>query len=245
MCEKFCGCKCLAADKSNGDGSEWRMDPNGSIVLSRQLATSTDSLEAERDASAGGLEAEKDATEMPLASVGDTREEDENGDCWVVDYSRKISEVDDVDSASPRDVKNALKEAEGGSDPSAPEGESMLQRKSIDEGKKTFRQVALSPLFLTDLLWISFQRLRSWIFVGMFNPWITRMACGDKALGILFNLLLVYTCFMPCCPRSITARDQDLKRWGKRVAVPNTNTVTTRISPALRWAAMRTILTFC
>lgn len=159
------------------------MDPNGSIILSRQLATSTDSLEAERDASAGGLEAEKDAAEMPLASVVDTKEEDENGDCWVTDYSREISEVDNVDSASPGDGKNVLKDAKN-SDPSAPEGESMLQRKSSDEGKKTFRQVALSPLFLTDLLWISFQRLRSWIFVGMFNPWITRMACGDKALGM-------------------------------------------------------------
>ena len=51
------------------------------------------------------------------------------------------------------------------------------------DSMKDFKKIAVSPLFFFDLMWMCFQRLRSWFFVGMFNPWITRLACGDKALG--------------------------------------------------------------
>lgn len=72
------------------------------------------------------------------------------------------------------------------------EAETMLKTDVVVEEPKTFRQVVLSTLFLTDLVWMCTQRLRSWIFVGMFNSWITRLACGDKMAGNLSIILLKY-----------------------------------------------------
>ncbi|XP_071093116.1 equilibrative nucleobase transporter 1-like [Haliotis cracherodii] len=46
----------------------------------------------------------------------------------------------------------------------------------------TMLEVMKTPLFMCNLMWMCFQRLRSWFFVGMFNVWITRLACGDKAV---------------------------------------------------------------
>jgi hypothetical protein len=79
--------------------------------------------------------------------------------------------------------------ATGTTDP----GGECVEKQSIlpKEKPKTFRQVVLSPLFVTDVVWISVHRLRSWLFVGMFNPWITQLACGDRALGLCYIILLV------------------------------------------------------
>ena len=201
VCDKFCGRKSSTADEKYA-GSEWRVDPNGSVILIRGFSTSTSTLEAQRDAS-----------EMPMAVVSDPKVTFETGDFAVMNQNMDTAKVNDLDSVSPRDNETALKTVERSdsdaaegeimllkkdsvspgdnetalktvehSDSGAPEGEIMLLKKTSSD-RKTFRQVALSPLFLTDLLWISVQRLRSWIFVGMFNPWITRLACGDKALG--------------------------------------------------------------
>ncbi|XP_046546190.1 solute carrier family 43 member 3-like [Haliotis rubra] len=46
----------------------------------------------------------------------------------------------------------------------------------------TMLEVMKTPLFIWNLMWMCFQRLRSWFFVGMFNVWMTRLACGDKAI---------------------------------------------------------------
>ena len=139
--------------------NEWRVDPNGSIILTRGFSASRGSLDGDEPSPM------EDRNGKPLSSDGDLQP--------PKDITLTVSPHGDgtADNTDHPDTESA-----------PVEGESMLHNKA-KEKRKTFRQVALSPLFLTDLVWMSVQRLRSWIFVGMFNPWITRLACGDKALG--------------------------------------------------------------
>ncbi|XP_025089187.1 solute carrier family 43 member 3-like isoform X2 [Pomacea canaliculata] len=86
---------------------------------------------------------------------------------------------------------------------------------------KTFRQVALSPLFITDLVWMCVQRLRSWIFVGMFNPWITRLACGDKSLVSHYTSAYAAMQFFGIFTAPLSGRLMDRKiRGGDRYGNP-------------------------
>ncbi|XP_064612367.1 equilibrative nucleobase transporter 1-like [Liolophura sinensis] len=48
------------------------------------------------------------------------------------------------------------------------------------ERETSLRKELCSPLFIMEVAWMSFQRLRSWLFVGVFNPWITTLAAGDQ-----------------------------------------------------------------
>lgn len=52
-----------------------------------------------------------------------------------------------------------------------------------EEKHTTLRKELCSPLFIMEVMWMSFQRLRSWFFVGVFNPWITTLAAGDRTKG--------------------------------------------------------------
>ncbi|KAK6190672.1 hypothetical protein SNE40_002484 [Patella caerulea] len=59
-----------------------------------------------------------------------------------------------------------------------------------------FSKMLLSPLFLWDLMWMCFQRLRNWMFIGVFNPWMTRLACGDKSIVSHYTSFLSSTQFI-------------------------------------------------
>lgn len=72
---------------------------------------------------------------------------------------------------------------------------SPLDEKTHAAENMTFRQVLCSPLFWTHLVWFSSQRFRNWIFVGVFNPWITRLACGDTSIVSHYTSVYAYIQF--------------------------------------------------
>ncbi|KAK7087540.1 equilibrative nucleobase transporter 1-like [Littorina saxatilis] len=171
LCHKFCRKEELQ-QKENSTTGEWKMDETGSIVLCRDASNSADNLDGERE----------DAADVQKLTEGDA------GNGAYMNYQRRVSEPGERNAILTTDkripdivISDTTSSLAPPSDKSAEEGEDKLLNASSKK-RKTFRQVALSRLFLTDLLWMSVQRLRSWIFVGIFNPWITRLACGDKAL---------------------------------------------------------------
>ncbi|ESO97379.1 hypothetical protein LOTGIDRAFT_114888 [Lottia gigantea] len=60
----------------------------------------------------------------------------------------------------------------------------------------TFKKVLLSPLFLFLVFWISVHRLRGWMFIGVFNPWMSRLVCGDRSIVSHFTSFLSSTMFI-------------------------------------------------
>ena len=167
--------------------SEWRVDANGSVILTRVFSASTGNVDAPREG----------APEIPSATAEQQslKEPERAASAATVNHVRVTSKIEDT--FSPADSGGAFQNADCPVDADAPEGERMLQKKTGGK-RKTFRQVVLCPLFLTDLLWISVQRLRSWIFVGMFNPWITRLACGDKTLGKNLQVSVLVVAWITC-----------------------------------------------
>ena len=76
-------------------------------------------------------------------------------------------------------------------------GNSMLENDVFEEEEEegqteemvTLKQVLTSTLFIWDAVWMCCHRLRSWFFVGIFNPWITHLAEGNLETGTpLLNL---------------------------------------------------------
>jgi hypothetical protein len=59
---------------------------------------------------------------------------------------------------------------------------SMESVSKVDE-EPTFKEILFSPIYMLDLFWVSALRLRSWFFMGTFNPLIAYMAKGDDAIG--------------------------------------------------------------
>ncbi|KAK7505907.1 hypothetical protein BaRGS_00002629, partial [Batillaria attramentaria] len=170
LCQKFCKDEEPSEPFSS---HEWKVDPNGSIVLVQgEGDASSDPVDRMSGTSESGTVRNLDEAET---QVGEEQTLPQNGS------SASRSNTEKSGTAVPETI---VDEGKASRDPDAPdqESEAMIQSVTSPESRKTFRQVALSPLFLTDLMWMSFQRLRSWIFVGMFNPWITRLACGDKTL---------------------------------------------------------------
>ena len=51
-----------------------------------------------------------------------------------------------------------------------------------DEGP-SFKSIATSSLFLSDVFWLTCQRFQSWSFIGRLNPTLYRLANNDKAVG--------------------------------------------------------------
>ena len=45
------------------------------------------------------------------------------------------------------------------------------------------RSTLLSALHIWDVIWLVCQRFRSWSYVGMLNPTLTRLAHNDKSVG--------------------------------------------------------------
>ncbi|XP_074644880.1 equilibrative nucleobase transporter 1-like [Tubulanus polymorphus] len=77
----------------------------------------------------------------------------------------------------------ALEEAHEEEEPDHHEAKEVEVVKS---GKKPpvvpFKDILRSPLFISDLIWISLQRCRNWIFLGLFNVWITGLANNEDAV---------------------------------------------------------------
>ncbi|XP_041349137.1 solute carrier family 43 member 3-like [Gigantopelta aegis] len=76
---------------------------------------------------------------------------------------------------------------------------------------KDFSKIALSPLFLFDLMWICIQRLINWFFVGFFNPWITRLACGDKSVVSHYTSFFAVVQFLGIFTAPMSGRLMDRK----------------------------------
>ncbi|XP_076434626.1 LOW QUALITY PROTEIN: equilibrative nucleobase transporter 1-like [Babylonia areolata] len=202
LCHKFCRHQTTLKAKTDATG-EWTVDPTGSVILTSSISPAKDLSEAVGNSHGGG---ERDApgnTELQDSSGGDgaDRSLSPAGEKKPTDNDEADPQNrDDVMSwlpsetsvASPLDMERKISIPRGPVIPAGQnekaqglEGETERMLGGGVGGRtkqKTFLKVALSPLFLTDVMWISVQRLRSWIFVGMFNTWITRLACGDKAV---------------------------------------------------------------
>ncbi|KAL8580959.1 hypothetical protein ACOMHN_017526 [Nucella lapillus] len=205
LCHKFCGWGSSTLEQKNTFASgEWKIDANGSVILARDVldqglsepspdlnGRALGSKELDNDGDGGGELLPR--TEEQNLNPGDGGDGDaqgkvtaspssiDNGDAKVPP-EQEIEVLSRSESKMTPNNKQTSPAKRRGPEQSPQELESILLGGEKKTEGKSFRQVALSPLFLTDLLWISVQRLRSWIFVGMFNPWITRLACGDKAL---------------------------------------------------------------
>ncbi|KAL5016279.1 hypothetical protein ScPMuIL_005868 [Solemya velum] len=111
---------------------------------------------------------------------------EEKTDSETTDHNSERSAEDSRKYCEKHFLKNSLKKDISEDRHHCTKNVDNGRRKSVRSTEmkppKTFKQEMLSPLFMWDLMWMCFQRLRSWFFIGAFNPWITHMAGGDKAL---------------------------------------------------------------
>ena len=57
------------------------------------------------------------------------------------------------------------------------------KRAAQNDDDLSFKSIATSRLFLSDVFWLTCQRFQSWSFIGRLNPTLYRLANNDKAIG--------------------------------------------------------------
>ncbi|XP_064640568.1 equilibrative nucleobase transporter 1-like isoform X3 [Lineus longissimus] len=91
-------------------------------------------------------------------------------------------------------------------------GAGSVSKPGDDLKQLTFKEILLSGIYMLDLFWISVLRLRSWFFMGTFNPQITFMAKGDDAIVSHYTSVFAIMQFFGFMLAPISGRLMDRKK---------------------------------